>query len=80
MRRFNEWQQAEARRRARFDFNVHVAAFVVSCLVLLPLYFFTSPGLPWLLWLLGMWAFAVLIHGIALLRPIERLLQRMNPE
>jgi hypothetical protein len=79
MRRFNQWQQAEARRRARFDFHVHAVAFVLSCLALLPVHFLSSPQLPWILWLLGMWALAVAIHGIALLRPIERFLRKIEP-
>lgn len=69
----NPYKAAEARARAVRDFRIHLALFIPIGLALVLLDTFTTPATSWVSWLVAVWAFGVLLHGLSLLNPIQRL-------
>jgi hypothetical protein len=80
--------QARKRVRARSDFLVHLAVFLVANLGLIVLWTLAGRGYPWFLWVLIPWGMGLAGHGLTLLigpessveeRAIKREMARLRP-
>ena len=80
--------RARKRVRARSDFLVHLAIFLVANLGLVALWKLAGGGYPWFLWVLIPWGMGMVGHGLTLLigpespveeRAIKREMTRLRP-
>lgn len=76
------------RVRARHDFIVHVAVFLVGNLGLMAIWWISGAGYPWFLWVLVPWGIGLMGHVLTFLigpespseqRAIEREMARLRP-
>ncbi|MDQ2070244.1 2TM domain-containing protein [Natronospira bacteriovora] len=74
----NPYRQAEARRRGRRDFYIHLGLFLLTVpAVLLMDWLIQSDRMP-SLWLALLWAIGLALHAFSLLEPLRRLARLLD--
>jgi len=80
MKQSNPYKEAEVRARAVRDFLIHLALFLPSAVLLVLLELLGGSGGVWLIVTVLLWGLGVLLHGVSLLNPIQRLSRLWDEE